>query len=101
MLWRRDSFELVQSLTHIHWIFTKLRHKESGIQVSIFNIYITVFLSKKKECWQSIQDVLDFHHPENLILAGDMNIILSTKEKKVGSIVMDPLRETLEDIMRD
>ena len=48
LLWRRDSFELVQSLTHIHWIFTKLRHKESGIHVSIFNIYITVLLSEKK-----------------------------------------------------
>ena len=59
--------------------------------MSIFNIYITVLLSEKKECWKSIQDVLDFHHLENLILAGDMNITLSAKEKKLSSIITDPL----------
>ena len=83
----------MQSLTHIHWIFTKLRHKESGIHVIIFNIYVPVFLLEKKECWKSIQNVLDSHHPENLIFIGDLNITLSAKEKKGVSIVRDPLRE--------
>ena len=56
---------------------------------------------RKKECWQIIQETLTSLHPENLILVGYLNIIFSFKEKKWGSIVRDPLREAVEDIMRD
>ena len=56
---------------------------------------------RKKECWQSIQETLTSLHPENLILVRYLNIIISFKEKKWGLIVRDPLREAVEDIMRD
>ena len=39
--------------------------------------------------------------PENLIIARKLNITVSEKEKKRGSIVRDPLHESVEDIIRD
>ena len=54
---------------------------------------------EKKSFWQSIQDCLSSQNIDNIILAGDLNITLSFKEKKGGSIVRDPLRETVEDII--
>ena len=97
-LWKNASFELVQSTSHTHWILSILHHKESGSQVSILNVYVLALLSEKK---RRIQESLASQRPVNLILAGDLNITLSTKEKRGGSIVRDPLRENVEDIMRD
>lgn len=39
------------------------------------------------------------HNPENIIIAGDLNVTLATEEKKGGSPVRDPAREWVEDIM--
>ena len=58
-------------------------------------------MSKKKDCWQSVQEVFSSQKPENIILAGDLNITLNAKEKKGGSIVRYPLREIVEDVMRE
>ena len=85
----------------MHWILSTLHHKESDIQVSILNIYVPVLMSKKKDCWQSIQEILSSQKLENIILAGDLNITLNAMGKKGGSIVRDPLRETVEELMRD
>ena len=54
---------------------------------------------EKKSYWQSIHDILSSQNLDNIILARDLNITLNVKEKKGGSIVWDPLREMVEDIM--
>ena len=83
----------------MHWIFSSLWHKVFDHLVSILNIYIPALYSEKKDYWQSIQVMLSSLHPENLIMDGDLNITLSVKEKKGGSIVRYPLREMVEDLM--
>jgi exonuclease III len=94
-LWNPSKFDLIQSFTCTHWIFTNLCHKDTGLQVSLFNIYVPVLLAEKRDCWKLIQDFLHLHHPENLILAGDLNLTLSSQEKKGGTPVRDPLRKQL------
>ena len=42
---------------------------------------------------------LILHKPENLVLAGDLNVTLALAEKKGGSLVRDPAREWVEDLM--
>ena len=56
---------------------------------------------EKRDCWKSIQDTLSSQNPESIILAWDLNITINAKEKKSGSLVRDPLREIVEDVMRD
>ena len=47
-LWKKQAFDLVQYISHMHWIVSILHHKESGVQVSILNIYVPTLLSEKR-----------------------------------------------------
>lgn len=40
-------------------------------------------------------------NPENTIIARDLNLTLSSSEKRGGSAVRDPAREWAEDLMQD
>ena len=90
-LWKKDAFELIHSTSNTHWILSILLHKDSGIQLSLFNIYVPILYMEKKSYWQSIHDSLSSQNLDNIILARDLNITLSVREKKGGSIVRDPL----------
>lgn len=59
------------------------------------------FFSKKRCCWDTLKSFLSTHNPENVIIAGDLNLTLAPEEKKGGSPVRDPTREWVEDIMLD
>jgi hypothetical protein len=99
--WDSTKLELTEEIGTIHWLFTNLIHKGSGRQVSLFNLYVPVLPNEKKDCWDSLQLFLNSHHTENLVVAGDLNVTLSLSEKKGGSIVRDPSREFVEDLMAD
>ena len=46
-LWDEQKFELIESKQYTHWIYTKLLHIETNIQVSLFNIYVpNIFVEK-------------------------------------------------------
>jgi ribonuclease HI/exonuclease III len=98
-MWNSSKLDLIHSDTRMHWICTQLLHKESGQTVSLFNIYVPQHIDEKRNCWHSIQDYLSENELENIILGGDLNVTLSTEEKRGGSIVRDPAREWVEDLM--
>jgi exonuclease III len=98
-MWNVSKLELIRSELCMHWIFTQLLHKESGQTVSLFNIYVPQHIDEKRICWQSIQDYLIDNELENIILGGDLNVTLATEEKRGGSIVRDPAREWVEDLI--
>jgi exonuclease III len=100
-LWDSTKLELVEEAGTTHWIFTKLYHKGSGHLVSLFNLYVPVSFNEKKDCWDSLNSFLNRHNIENLVVAGDLNVTLSLTEKKGGSIVRDPAREWVEDLMSE
>ena len=52
--WDSSKYDLIQEESCQHWIFTQLLHKDSGQQVSIFNLYAPVLPSEKKNCWDSL-----------------------------------------------
>jgi hypothetical protein len=99
--WDSSKLELVEEFDTMHWIYTKLNHKGSDHQVSLFNLYVPVLINEKKDCWDSLQLFLNNHHTENIVVAGDLNVTLSLAEKKGGTIVRDPSREWVEDLMTE
>ena len=84
-LWNKIRFDLTHFVSTIHWILTELLHKETGLKLSIFNIYVPMAPGEKYQCWNSIQEYLNTNPAENLILARDLNITLSQTEKKGGN----------------
>ena len=50
-LWRKDAFDLISSVSNTHWILSILLHKDSGIHLSPYNIYIPFLYMEKKSCW--------------------------------------------------
>ena len=40
MLWDIKKYELIESKQSLHWILTKLLHKDSNTHISLFNISI-------------------------------------------------------------
>jgi len=100
-LWDASKLDFIEEETTTHWIYTKLLHKRSGLLVSLFNLYVPVAINEKKDCWDSLALFLNHSNTANIIVAGDLNVTLSPSEKKGGSIVRDPAREWVEDLMSD
>jgi hypothetical protein len=100
-LWNPMKYDLIKYETYKHWIYTNLLHKETGRQVNLFNLYVLVLLEEKIICWDTLKDYLLLNELENIIIGGDLNVTLAATEKKGGSIVRDPAREWVEDIMSD
>jgi ribonuclease HI/exonuclease III len=100
-LWDDSKLDFIEEETSTHWIYTKLLHKRSGLLVSLFNLYVPVAITEKKDCWDSLALFLNHNSSVNIIVAGDLNVTLSPSEKKGGSIVRDPAREWVEDLISD
>ena len=50
----------------------------------MFNLYALVLSVDKKKKWDSLQSYLSLHSPENIIIAGDLNVTLAIEEKRVA-----------------
>ena len=82
-LWEEDLFSLENSFVTQHWIFTELWHTSSKTSLAIFNLYVPVNSQEKRECWNSLAEFLGASNLSNILVAGDLNITLAPKEKKV------------------
>ena len=99
--WDTSKYDLEAEESSIHWIFTKILHKDSGHTVSLFNVYVPVSPAEKRSCWDSLNSYLSTHNLVNIIIEGDLNVTLAAEEKKGGSPVRDQAREWVEDIILD
>ena len=101
MLWDPSKVEIVSFATSPHWIFTEILFKESNLRLSLFNVYVPIALSEKQFCWTNLNDHMSTSELDNIVIVGDLNLTLSSEEKRGGNIVRDPAREWVEDIISD
>jgi len=97
-LWTEDAFLLNKAHETQHWIFTELTHHASKLTISLFNLYVPVIYTEKRECWASLSAFLEQHTPSNIIIAGDLNIVLKPKEKRGGTNSRDPMLTFVEEL---
>jgi exonuclease III len=98
-LWVKEIFYLESSFETQHWIFTEIRHIPSKIYLSLFNLYVPVRYSEKKDCWQPLADFLEIFSPSNIILARDLNLIFKPKEKRGGNSIRDDMLPFVEEFV--
>ena len=90
------SFSLENSFTTQHWIFTKLCHIPSKQSICLFNLYVPVNIQEKRACWNSLVECLDSNSFSNIIVIGDLNLILNEKEKSGGVYGKDPVLKLVD-----
>eukprot|EP00253_Pinus_taeda_P006538 PITA_06538 len=98
--WSKNFFSLESSHVTQHWIYTELRHTVSNFKLALFNMYVPVHYDEKKDCWKTLLDYLELHNPLNIVIGGDLNIILDHKEKRGGTNLRDPLLITVENLIQ-
>eukprot|EP00253_Pinus_taeda_P019238 PITA_19238 len=99
-LWNDDLFQLDNHKETQHWIQTELMQKASKLNFNLFNIYVPVSYQEKRECWSSLSAHLEQTSPSNIIIAGDLNIVLKSKEKRGGTNNRDPMLDQVEDLFQ-
>jgi hypothetical protein len=97
-LWAKDKFHLESSFETQHWIFIEFRHTSSKITLSLFNLYVHVLYSEKKDCWQYLADCLEIFSPSNIILARNLNLVFELKEKRGGNSGRDQMLPLVEEL---
>lgn len=100
-LWNPLKYRLVSEIQNTHWLFLKLQPVDSRETFFLSNVYVPVNIEEKRECWGSVRHLLESKNFENIIIAGDLNLTLHMEEKRGGTIVRDPAREWVEDLMQD
>ena len=55
---------------------------------------------EKKECWQSISNFLELNSLTNIIIVGDLNIILVPNEKKGGLHGKYHMQDIVEELIQ-
>lgn len=75
-LWNPNKFSLISESLNTHWILIKFQHLESKETICLFNVYAPNNAGEKKQCWDSIKNLVDLENLENIIIAEDLNLTL-------------------------
>ena len=97
--WSKNTFSLERFSETQHWIYTELRHTASNLILALFNMYVPVHYEEKRECWRSLLEYIEHINPSNIVIGGDLNIILDPKEKIGGIYSRDPFINTVENLI--
>lgn len=97
-LWREEQYQLISTHQTLHWIHTELIHTPSKLSISLINLYVPVNYTEKRDCWKTLAEFLEQETLSNIILAGDLNIVLNAKEKRGGTVSRDPMVGVVEEL---
>lgn len=69
--------------------------------IIVYNLYSPNHYREKEAFWNSLRDDMKNEESNNIIMGGDLNLILHSNEKRGGSFGEDPFRRLLEDIIQE
>jgi exonuclease III len=99
-LWKEDQFSLINSYNTQHWSLTEQKHTASKLTIALFNLYVPNLNSKKKDCWKTLNEFLEQNSPNNIIIVGDLNLVMNGKEKRGGRTNKDQMIYVVEDMIQ-
>jgi len=99
MLWNQNIWSITAETITPHWIKTVLENTTTSYQIVIYNVYSPNHYTDKAHCWHSLSENIAEEDNSNIILGGDLNLILHSNEKRGGCFSPDPYRSQLETIM--
>jgi len=101
VMWNSQLWDCKSSLPNQNWLKINLAHKDESWDLIIYNVYIPNQYREKEQCWKELKEDIDNEQNPNIILAGDLNLVLHANEKRGGNFLHDPFRSQLEGIMSD
>ena len=63
-------------------------------------MYVLVNFQEKKYCLKTLAEYVDANLPPNMIVAGDLNIMLDPKDKNRGFCGRDPMLKTIDNFIQ-
>jgi len=89
-LWHQDKWNNTTKTVKQHWIKIVFKNNMSIQQLVIYNVYVP----------NHYRDNIAEEENNNIILGGDLNLILHANEKRGGNFTPDPFRNQLENVMQ-
>jgi len=100
-MWDNNAWICESTRVHQHWIQVKLESRTGGTNVTIYNVYVPNQYREKEVCWNTLETSIEEEHNNNLIIAGNLNLVLHSNEKRGGHYTPDPFRNRLEIVMQE
>eukprot|EP00253_Pinus_taeda_P010445 PITA_10445 len=100
-MWDNSKWSCNSTKINQNWISVNLESKEDGTMVRIYNIYSLNHYREKEACWNTLATNIEEDQDNNLILAGDLNLVLHANEKRGRIFGADPFKDRLEHIIQE
>lgn len=100
-LWNHNVWKHTTDTISEYWIKVTLESLTDSKRIVIYNIYGPSHYRDKEQCWTSLKVDIDEEENNDIILGGDLNLILHSNKKRGGCFSHDPCRTRLETIMQD
>ena len=100
-IWDRNKWICDSTSVHQNWIRITLESKTGGSKVTVYNVYAPNQYREKEMCWNTLEASIEEEQNNNLIIAGDLNLVMHANEKRGGNFTPDPSRSRLEAIMQE
>lgn len=84
----KNTWICISKTINPHWIKVILESQEKQKQIVIYNIYTPNHFRDKEQCWDTLQEDIQAEDNRNIILGGDLNLILHANEKKEAYLHM-------------
>eukprot|EP00253_Pinus_taeda_P031845 PITA_31845 len=100
-LWNHNIWKQTTDTVNQYWIKVTLESLTDNKRIVIYNVYAPSQYRDKEQCQTSLKADIDEEEINNIILGGDINLILHSNERRGGCFPHDPYRTWLETIMQD